>query len=146
MSAATNDLNLSQICGSGSMRITTENDLPLPAAAPTSNDLTGVTVLPTTNGEFLSALFQGLAAPQRPYVLGFGGKPKDRKAWGGEAWRADKSHTDNAALNWWFSLATYAPADDGYHRHEKDCAAVYGVMLDDLDAAAQFLTQIGGGA
>ncbi len=142
MSAATNDLNLSQICGSGSMRITTENDLPLPADAPTKNDLTDVTGLPTTNGEFLSALFQGLAAPQRPYVLGFGGRPKDRKAWGGEAWRADKSHTDNAALNWYFSLATYAPADDGYHRREKDCAAVYGVMLDDLGTKALPLARL----
>ena len=115
---------------------------PLPADAPTKTDLTDVTSFPATNGEFLSALFQGLADPQRPYVLGFAGKPKDRKAWGGEAWRADKSHTDNAALNWYFSLATYAPADDGYHRREKDCAAVYGVMLDDLGTKALPLARL----
>ncbi len=136
MSAATNDLNLAQICGSDSMGITTENDLPLPADAPIKTDLTYVTGLPTTNCEFLSALFQSLADPPRPYVLSFGGKPKDRKAWGGKAWRADKSHTDNAALNWYFSFDTYASADHGYHRRKKDCAAVYGVMMDDLDAAA----------
>ena len=92
--------------------------------------------VPTTNAEFLSAIFAGLAEPQRPFVLGFAGKPKDRKAWGGEAWRTDKSATDNPAFNWYFSLATYAPADDGYHRREKDCAAVYGLMLDDLGTKA----------
>ncbi len=97
---------------------------------------TDVASAPTTNAEFLNAIFSGLAEPQRPFVLGFAGKPKDRKAWGGEAWRADKSHTDNAALNWYFSLAAYQPDDEGYHRREKDCAAVYGVMLDDLGTKA----------
>jgi hypothetical protein len=114
----------------------TESDLTLSATEPTATVLTDVTGLPTTNGEFLGAIFQGLADPLRPFVLGFGGKPKDRKAWGGEAWRADKSHTDNAAFNWYFSLAAYQPDDDGYHRREKDCAAVYGVMLDDLGTKA----------
>lgn len=99
-------------------------------------DLTDETYFSSTNDEFLSAIFQGLAEPLRPFVLGFSGKPKDRKAWGGEAWRADKSNTDNPAFNWYFSLATYQPADDGYHRREKDCTAVYGVMLDDLGTKA----------
>ena len=114
----------------------TEPDLTLSAIEPTATVLTDVTGLPTTNGEFLGAIFKGLADPLRPFVLGFGSKPKDCKAWGGEAWRADKSHTDNAAFNWYFSLAAYQPDDDGYHRREKDCAAVYGVMLDDLGTKA----------
>ena len=94
------------------------------------------TVIPTTNAQFLAAIFTGLTEPHRPFVLGFSGKPKDRKAWAGEAMRSGKSTTDNPAFNWYFSLATYAPADDGYHRREKDCAAVYGVMLDDLGTKA----------
>jgi len=115
------------------------SNLTLSANVKTTTDLTyltNVTGVPTTNGEFLSAIFQGLADPLRPFVLSFAGKPKDRKAWGGEAWRADKSHTDNAALNWYFSLAAYYPNDDGYHRREKDCAAIYGLMLDDLGTKA----------
>lgn len=103
---------------------------------PSQTDLTYQTCFPTTNGDFLSAIFQGLTEPIRPFVLGFAGKPKDRKAWGGEAWRADKSNTDNPDFNWYFSLATYQTADDGYHRREQDCAAVYGVMLDDLGTKA----------
>lgn len=114
---------------------TPEDGLPFVADLPEQTDLTNETCLPT-NGEFLSAIFQGLTEPLRPFVLGFAGKPKDRKAWGGEAWRADKSNPDNPAFNWYFSLATYQPADDGYHRREKDCVAVYGVMLDDLGTKA----------
>ena len=119
-----------------------ENDLTLLANNLTATDLTDVTGLPTTNGELLTAIFQGLADPVRPFVLGFGGKPKDRKAWGGEAWRADKSQTENAALNWYFSLASFQPDEDGYHRREKDCAAVYGVMLDDLGTKALPLARL----
>lgn len=106
---------------------------------PDQTDLTAetdATRIPTTNSEFLNAIFAKFADPQRPFVLGFAGKPKDRKAWGGEAWFADKTATDNPAFNWYFSLATFTPADDGYHRREKDCAAVYGLMLDDLGTKA----------
>lgn len=110
--------------------------LTLPPNPPEQTAETYAASVPATNTEFLSAIFAGLAEPQRPFVLGFAGKPKDRKAWGGEAWRADKSATDNPAFNWYFSLATYTPADDGYHRREKDCAAVYGLMLDDLGTKA----------
>lgn len=89
-----------------------------------------------TNDTFLTAIFPNLAEPLRPFVLGFQGKPKDRKAWGGDAWRAGMTGTANDSHNWYFSLAVYQPADDGYHRREKDCAAVYGVMLDDLGTKA----------
>ena len=102
----------------------------------TKIDKSNVTDFPATNGEFLSAIFQDLTEPNRPFVLGFEGKPKDRKAWGGEAYRAEKVNTDDPALNQYFSLAVYKPADDSYHRREKDCAAVYGVMLDDLGTKA----------
>ncbi len=102
----------------------------------TETDLTDVTYFPASNGEFLSAIYIGLTEPNRPFVLGFAGKPKDRKAWGGEAYCAEKVNTDDPALNKYFSLAVYKPADDSYHRREKDCAAVYGVMLDDLGTKA----------
>lgn len=92
--------------------------------------------IPASNGEFLRAIFAGLAQAQRPFVLGFAGRPKDHKAWGGEAWCADRSAIDDTAFNWYFTLATYSPTDDGYSRREKDCAAVHGLMLDDLGTKA----------
>ena len=97
----------------------TENiDLTLCATSAKVTDLTDVTYSATTNAEFLAAIFTGLSDPQRPFTLGFSGKPKERKAWGGDAWRPDKTNVDNPALNWYFSLATYTPDADGYRRRE----------------------------
>lgn len=90
---------------------------------------------PTNNTEFLQAVFAGLSEPHRPFVLGFAGKPGDRKGWRGDAWQAGKTSTENASLNWYFSLAVFAP-EDGYHRQEKHCAGMYGVMLDDVGTKA----------
>jgi len=111
-------------------------NLTLSANGQNQTDLTDVTYSVITNEQFLTAIFPDLAEPLRPFVLGFAGKPKERKAWGGEAWRAGKTGTDNDTHNWYFSLAVYQPAADGYHRREKDCAALYGVMLDDLGTKA----------
>jgi len=112
------------------------SNLTLSAAPSNQPDLHDVPDAPVSNAEFLSAIFKDLADPHRPFVLGFAGKPKDRKAWGGEAYRPGKTTVDNQSLNWYFSLAVYKPDDDGYHRREKDCTAVYGVMLDDLGTKA----------
>ena len=90
---------------------------------------------PTNNTEFLQAVFAGLNEPHRPFVLGFAGNPEDRKGWRGDAWQAGKTSTENASLNWYFSLAVFAP-EDGYHRQEKHCAGMYGVMLDDVGTKA----------
>lgn len=90
---------------------------------------------PSNNDEFLQAVFAGLDEPHRPFVLGFDGKPKDRKAWGGNPWQFGKTSTENARQNWYFTLAAYAP-EDGYHRQEKHCATIFGVMLDDLGTKA----------
>ena len=106
------------------------------ATSPAETDLTDVTYFPASNAEFLAAIFKGLTEPHRPFVLGFAGKPKDRKAWGGDAYRPDKISSDTPAFNWYFSLAVFAPDADGYRRREKDCAAVFGVMLDDLGTKA----------
>jgi hypothetical protein len=91
---------------------------------------------PCNNDQFMRAIFAGLADPLRPFVLSFPGNPKERKAWGGEAYRPDTTTTDGAALNWYFTLGTYHPADGGYHRQEGQCATAYGVMLDDLGTKA----------
>ena len=103
---------------------------------------TDVTYSAITNEQFLTAIFKGLAEPLRPFLLGFAGKPKDRKSWGGDAWSAGKTSTDNDSQNWYFSLAVYQPVDDGYHRREKDCAAIYGVMLDDIGTKAVTLQRL----
>ena len=110
--------------------------LTLLPTSPNQTDESDVTCSGTSNAQFLAAIFQDLTEPHRPFILGFSGRPKERKAWAGEAWRAGKTATDAPACNWYFSLATYAPADDGYHRREKDCKAVFGVMLDDLGTKA----------
>ena len=39
-------------------------------------------------------------------------------------------------------MAVYQPDNDGYYRREKDCAAVYGVMLDDLGTKALRLDRL----
>ena len=102
-----------------------------PEALPETYE-TNITYCPTTNNEFLTAVFAELAVSLRPFVLSFSGKPKDRKAWGGEALRLGKTGTENVAANWYFTLAAYKQSDEGYRRQEKDCVVVFGVMLDDL--------------
>jgi hypothetical protein len=127
-------------------------NLTLSANEPFETDLTDQTYPAVTNEQFLATIFTGLPDTQRPFVLGFAGNPhfvvdsagnqKPRKAWGGSAWLAGKTSTDNDSYNWYFSLAVYEPADDGYHRKEIHCAAVYGVMLDDLGTKALPLARL----
>lgn len=94
------------------------------------------TVPPTTNLEVLKTIFSCSVEPHRPFVLGFSGAPKDNRSWGDEAWQMRNDATDDPELNWYFTLATYRPADDGYHRRERDCAAIHGLMLDDIGTKA----------
>ena len=102
----------------------------------TETDLSDITNFPKSNDEFLKAIFTSLDEEQRPFVLGFSGNPQERKVWGGAAWRDGKVRTENVADNWYYTLAVYAPGVYGYHRREKDCLAVFGVMLDDLGTKA----------
>jgi hypothetical protein len=102
----------------------------------TETDLSDITNFPKNNDEFLNAVFTNFEEEQRPFVLGFSGNPRERKAWGGTAWRNGKVKTDNVADNWYYTLAVYAPSGDGYHRRERDCTAIFGVMLDDLGTKA----------
>ena len=94
-----------------------------------------MTTTPTNNEEFLQAVFAGLSEPHRPFVAGVAGKPKERKAWGGDPWQLGKTSTENPSHNWYYTLAAYAP-EDGYHRQEKHCAGIFGVMLDDVGTKA----------
>jgi hypothetical protein len=95
---------------------------------------------PATNADFLAAVF-GDVGVERPFVLGFAGKPKERKAWGGNAYQPGKTCTSNADLNWYYTLAVFHPSD-GYHRRENACAAVFGVMLDDIGTKALPLARL----
>jgi hypothetical protein len=98
-------------------------------------DKTDETCVPLTNDAFLATIFDGLGEPNRPFVLGFTGNPKARKGWGGTPWSAGKIAVDLHDLNWYFTLAVYRP-NDGFHRRENDCAAIFGVMLDDVGTKA----------
>ena len=117
-------------------------NLTLSANGQNQTVLTDVSYSCITNEQFLTAIFKDLAEPLRPFVLGFAGKPKDRKAWGGDAWRWGKTTTENDNQNWYFSLAVFGPCADGYHRREKDCASIYGVMLDDVGTKALTLERL----
>ena len=97
---------------------------------------TDLTDLVSSNADVLAAVFPDTEDAQRPFALGFSGNPQERKAWGGDAYRSGKTNTANEALNWYFTLAVYQPNQEGYRRQEKDCTAVFGVMLDDLGTKA----------
>jgi hypothetical protein len=127
------ELGNSSTSDNGQRIETGETLLPSPL---TETDLSDITNFPKNNDEFLNAVFTNLEEEQRPFVLGFSGNPRERKAWGGAAWRNGKVKTDNAVDNWYYTLAVYAPSGDGYHRREKDCTAIFGVMLDDLGTKA----------
>jgi hypothetical protein len=53
---------------------TTKGNLTLIATSPTETDLTDITDSPASNADFLSAIFNDLTDPHRPFVLGFSGK------------------------------------------------------------------------
>lgn len=110
--------------------------LTLSAKSSSETSETDETYTPARNGEFLAAIFDGLEEPLRPFFLGFPGSPQDRKGWGGAAWNKG-APADGADMNWYFTLATYAPVSGGYARQEKHCAAIFGVMLDDLGTKAK---------
>ena len=87
---------------------------------------------PRSNEEFLSAIFSPLPADgARPNVCGFAGHPKHGQ-WGGHLWQPAAGTVDGAALNWYFTLATYHA---GGKRQAADCVAICGVMLDDVGSA-----------
>ena len=106
-------------------------------------DKTDITYSPTNNAEFLSAIFSTLEEPQRPHVLGFAGAPAAQKNWGGVAWHTASSvAVDVPGLNWYFTMGVYTPGSTGYRKTEKQCAAVFGIMLDDIGTKAAPLERL----
>lgn len=89
---------------------------------------------PSSNAEFLSAIFGPLPPGARPRVCGFLGAPKAAAgaAWGGWPW--DSSEVDGTPeANWYFTLATHRPDERGVHRRSRrQCVAVHGVLCDDI--------------
>lgn len=85
-----------------------------------------------TNADLLRGIFAGLGSQYRPFVLAIAGAPKNCKSWGGMPWKDGETSTDNLSRNWYFTLAVYQSGESGYRRQAKNCAAMFGVMLDDI--------------
>lgn len=92
--------------------------------------------LPTSNAEFLSAIFGTLTPDALPFVTGFPGHPKDKsnkaRNWNGWPWTPG-AVCDAPGFNWYLTLATYRPGSDGsYRRKVEQFVALHGLMLDDI--------------
>jgi putative DNA primase/helicase len=85
---------------------------------------------PKTNAEFLSAVHASPADNSLPWVCEF--ESYDSQQWGGFAW-ARGVPIDGAPKNRFYTLATYRrDAAGAVKRDDQHCAAVAGVMLDDI--------------
>ena len=96
--------------------------------------------VPASNADFLTEVFGTLPPDVRPMVCGFATDPNDKTddtgRWGGWTW-APGNASDGDALNWYFTLATFSPCTGGkYLRRVEKCAAIHGVMLDDIGTKA----------
>jgi hypothetical protein len=84
---------------------------------------------PTTNAEYLAAIFAGLPPGLTPWVCSFDAYPGN---WAGRPWTPGTA-IDGIGANAFYTLATYRPDAYGiYSRKSALCATVYGVMLDDI--------------
>jgi hypothetical protein len=97
--------------------------------------------LPSSNAEFLAAIFGPLPGANRPMVCGFEGNPDDKPGppgrWAGWPWMPEIP-ADAPGLNWYFTLAVYEPAEGSrYVRQRINCRALHGVMLDDIGTTVQ---------
>jgi hypothetical protein len=121
-------------------------ELTLPTNGPTETNETDETNFPTTNAEFLNAVFTGLAEPNRPFVTSFAGHPHEApsRVWSGNTWQRDQAFTEDTDLNWYFTLSTYAPVEGRYRRKKELFAGAFGVMLDDIGTKAQPLSRLKG--
>src|SRR5262245_2162732 len=90
---------------------------------------------PQSNHEFLTGIFGDLAPTgPRPTLCALPGDPKTARGtdWAGWRWYGPQS-ADAAGCNWFFTLAVHHGST---RRRRVDCAAIYGVMLDDLGTKA----------
>ena len=95
---------------------------------------------PTSNAEFLAGVFHPLPVASWPVLCGFAENPSDRSDtradWTGYPWVAGCT-TDNPALNWYFTLGTYAHDGAGRVGRDKDrLTTIYGVLVDDIGTRA----------
>lgn len=106
--------------------------------APTPLALLATASRPTTNAEFLAAIF-GAPDTARPHVCCLFGDPSDpgkRREWEGWPWVAGAA-CDAEAMNWYFTLATHTPDASGrYARKRAQFTAIHGAMLDDVGTKA----------
>lgn len=116
---------------------------PQPSDTSDETDTPEKTAYPRSNAEFLSQLFGQLLNDARPLVTSFSGNPhKAADAnWTALPWMGSE-HVVSKDLNAYFTLATYRPHEGRYHRREKDCAQLFGVMLDDLGTKAAALEDL----
>lgn len=90
----------------------------------------------TTNAEFLTEVFSGLGADERPIVLSIRGVIGASTRWpAGSGW-APGTDVGEAGLNWYFTLSTYLPQGDAYRRRKSQFHRAFGVMLDDIGTKA----------
>lgn len=102
--------------------------------APTPSAALAIARRPTSNAEFLPAIF-GAPGTARPRVCCVIGNPKDpgkRLEWDGWPWSPGAA-CDAEGLNWYFTMATHVPDASGrYTRKRAQFAAIHGAMLDDV--------------
>jgi len=92
---------------------------------------------PRSNAEFLANIYGLPEDGSHGWAAGFPGDPKLGQ-WTG--WPATFANCDGPGLNWYFTLATYRHGTNG--RTDANCAAVLGVMLDDVGTKALPLADV----
>ena len=103
--------------------------------------VTGSKVTPETpetrNTDFLAAIFSGLGAEDRPVVVSIKGTIGASTKWpAGSGWLPGVD-TDDATLNWYFTLSTYLPEGGIYRRRKTQWHRAFGLMLDDIGTKAE---------
>lgn len=105
--------------------------------APAVTALETAVLVPQNNADFLAQVFGGLTGDASPFVTGFTGAPTNHSAWGGKVYQPGVTSVDGESLNRYFTLAVYSQEGGTFHRREKNCHAIYGVMLDDIGTKAK---------
>ena len=115
--------------------------VPLPLASTRKTDLSDESDPSCiSNADFLSAIFSSLEGDARPMVCGFAGHPRKNSGggWVGQPWVPGETVAASPGKNWYFSLATYTPDEDGrYERKKKNFSALFAIMLDDIGTKAK---------
>ena len=96
-----------------------------------------MTAAPSTNDEFLSAIFGTLPPGEFPMVCGFSGDPGNGQ-WAGWPWTRGIESAEGPGINWYLTLATYRADGTGKARRTAaQCERVFGLLLDDVGTKAE---------